>query len=46
MYNSQVLFDDEHERYLVLDIGYNILLCFDLPRLNQELAIRVPELFN
>ena len=20
-YNSQVLFDDEHERYLVLDIG-------------------------
>ena len=22
-YNSQVLFDDEHERYLVLDIGWN-----------------------
>ncbi|MEY3403333.1 MAG: hypothetical protein RLZZ86_2949 [Cyanobacteriota bacterium] len=22
-YNSQVLFDDEHERYLVLDIGWS-----------------------
>jgi hypothetical protein len=22
-YNSQVLFDDEHGRYLVLDIGWN-----------------------